>query len=319
MVHNQKVSDEKLLEAYQRTGGNATRTAQLVGITSRNVHERLSKIEAKLGKKLRFGVGSRVQVSRDLKPNPIDLENGVIMVASDCHYWPGYVSTAHRAFVKVASLLKPSIVVVNGDEFDGATISRHDRIGWDKRPSVEEELAEVDARLTEIKKAAKGAMRLGTFGNHTMRFDTYLASHAPAVEGVPGLRYEDRFPDWTYQWAWMVNGHTLIKHRIKNGIHATWTNTADAQISTVTGHLHNLRVTPRSTMSPLNNGHIYGVDTGMLADPWGPQFDYLECGPRNWRSGFAVLTVHDGLLMPPELCQVVEEDVVFFRGNRIEV
>jgi hypothetical protein len=117
----------------------------------------------------------------------------------------------------------------------------------------------------------------------------------------------------------MVNGHTLIKHRIKGGIHATWNNTADAQISTVTGHLHNLRITPRTTMSPLNGGNLYGVDTGMLADPWGPQFAYCEQGPRNWRAGFAVLTFRAGLLMPPELVQVVEDGVVWFRGSRIEV
>ena len=62
-------------------------------------------------------------------------------------------------------------------------------------------------------------------------------------------------------------------------------------------------------------GTIYGVDTGMLADPWGPQFFYLEQGPRNWRAGFAVLTFNNGILMPPELCQVVAENKVFFRGK----
>jgi hypothetical protein len=117
----------------------------------------------------------------------------------------------------------------------------------------------------------------------------------------------------------MVNGHTLIKHRLKGGIHATWNNTADAQVNTVTGHLHNQRITPRSTMSPVNDGNLYGVDCGMLADPWGPQFAYCEQGPRNWRSGCVVLTFVNGLLMPPELCQVVAEDVAWFRGQRIEV
>jgi hypothetical protein len=72
-------------------------------------------------------------------------------------------------------------------------------------------------------------------------------------------------------------------------------------------------------MGPTNGGNLYGVDTGMLADPWGPQFAYVEQGPRNWRSGFAVLTFADGLLMPPELCQVVADGVAFFRGERIEV
>lgn len=48
------------------------------------------------------------------------------------------------------------------------------------------------------------------------------------------------------------------------------------------------------------NGRRYGVDTGTLADPDGPQFvDYLEASPTNWASGFAVLTFHGGKLLPP--------------------
>ena len=53
--------------------------------------------------------------------------------------------------------------------------------------------------------------------------------------------------------------------------------------------------------------------------PTGVQMEYVEQGPRNWRSGFAVLTFRDGLRMPPELAQAVEEDAIWFRGNRIEV
>lgn len=314
----QKVTDDEIIAALKQHE-SPTLAAGFLGITTRALHDRAAKIEVQTGERLRFGHGSRVHISRDTRPNPITLESGTVMVASDCHYWPGDVSAAHRAFVKLAKPLKPEIVVINGDEFDGAAISRHGRTGWEQRPTVDQELRAVGERLDEIHQATPRAHHLGSFGNHTMRFDTYLSANATAVEGVKGMRFEDRFPDWSYAWAWMVNDHTLIKHRIKGGIHATWNNTADAQISTVTGHLHNLRVTPRSTMSPINGGNIYGVDTGMLADPWGPQFAYAEQGPRNWRSGFAILSFHDGRLMPPELCQVIEDDAVFFRGNRIEV
>jgi hypothetical protein len=314
-----KATDDEIVAAYKAHNCNADSAAHAVGISVRVFHSRMAAIEARIGAPIREGKKATVVISRSTKPNAIDLQDGVIMVCSDCHWWPGEVSTANRAFVKLAATLKPWAVIVNGDEFDGASISRHGRSGWEQRPTVAAELREVGERLDEIAQAAPRAHKLGTYGNHTMRFDTYLSAHAPHVEGTAGMTWDDRFPDWRYAWAWMVNGHTLIKHRIKGGIHATWNNTADAQVSTVTGHLHNLRVTPRTTMSPLNGGNIFGVDCGMLADPWGPQFAYVEQGPRNWRSGFVVLTFHDGHLMPPEICQVVEEGAVFFRGKRIEV
>jgi len=50
-----------------------------------------------------------------------------------------------------------------------------------------------------------------------------------------------------------------------------------------------------------------------------PAFEYAEDNPKNWRSGFAVLTFWDGKLMPPELCEVISEGLVYFRGQVIEV
>jgi hypothetical protein len=64
------------------------------------------------------------------------------------------------------------------------------------------------------------------------------------------------------------------------------------------------------------NGTRWGVDTGTLADPTGPQFiDYLEDNPTSWRSGFAVLTYYKGELLWPELCHVRGEGVYEFRGK----
>jgi hypothetical protein len=84
----------------------------------------------------------------------------------------------------------------------------------------------------------------------------------------------------------------------------------------VTGHLHQLKVTPLSDY----NGRRYGVDSGTLADPYGPQFEaYTEQNPMNWASGFVVLTFKDGRLLPPELVTVMDDGVVAFRGELIEV
>ena len=82
----------------------------------------------------------------------------------------------------------------------------------------------------------------------------------------------------------------------------------------VTGHLHSLKVTPFDDY----NGIRYGVDTGCLADTDGKQFmDYTEDNPKNWRSGFAVLTIRNGNLMWPEVVHVSKEGVEF-RGNYVQ-
>jgi hypothetical protein len=47
--------------------------------------------------------------------------------------------------------------------------------------------------------------------------------------------------------------------------------------------------------------------------------DYLEDGPVNWRSGFAVLTMKDGKLLWPELVSKHSEGVIDFRGSLIDV
>jgi hypothetical protein len=84
----------------------------------------------------------------------------------------------------------------------------------------------------------------------------------------------------------------------------------------VTGHLHSLKVTPFDDY----NGTRYGVDTGTLADPLGPQFEnYLEQGPTNWRSGFVVLTYHNGQLLWPEVAKVFAPGFIEFRGKVMDV
>ena len=84
----------------------------------------------------------------------------------------------------------------------------------------------------------------------------------------------------------------------------------------MTGHLHSLKVTPLSDY----NGTRFGVDTGTLADPYGPQFtDYTEDNPTDWRSGFVVLTFRDSRLLWPEVVHVVAEGLAEFRGELLSV
>jgi hypothetical protein len=246
----------------------------------------------------------------------VDLRDGVVLVASDFHYWPGEPSTAHRALVKFCKKLKPSIVVANGDVFDGCSISRHPPIGWNRLPSVKEELEVCKERLGEIAKAAPKARFFWPLGNHDARYEVRLAQVAPEFKDVHGISLADHIVGWTPCWAVHINDNTVIKHRYKGGSHAPYNNTVASGRSIITGHLHSQKVTPYTDYS----GTRYGVDTGCLADPSHDAFtDYTEDNPKDWRSGFCVLTYRAGRLLMPELVSVWNANHVQFRGEIIEV
>jgi hypothetical protein len=246
----------------------------------------------------------------------VELRDGVVLVASDFHYWPGKPSTAHRGLIKFCKKLKPALVIANGDILDGCAISRHPPIGWNKLPSVKEELEVCQERLGEIVKAAPKARRLWPLGNHDARFETRLAQVAPEFADVHGISLSDHFPEWEPCWSVHINDNTIVKHRYKGGVHAPMSNIVASGRSMITGHLHSQKVSPYTDY----NGTRYGVDTGCIADPLHDAFtDYTEDNSKDWRSGFAVLTYRNGLLLYPELVTVWDANHVQFRGEIIEV
>lgn len=286
-------------------------------MVERAVHMRRTRIEKRSGQQIRV---PSVRNTRLANEHPgricIDVKDGVVLVGGDGHYWPGPATTAHRAFVKFCKTLKPQVIVMNGDAFDGATISRHPPIGWENRPSVIDEMEAVQERLGEIERAYK-CRKVWTLGNHDGRFETRLATVAPEYARVHGFHLKDHFPNWEAAWACWINGDVVIKHRgPKGGVHAAHNNTLAAGKTMVTNHLHSLKVTPYTDY----NETRYGVDCGCLAEPNGPQFlDYSEDNFKNHRSGFAVLTFRGGKLLWPEVVAVVDSETVQFRGELIKV
>lgn len=300
------------IKAYARYGSERS-AARSLGWPPSSMHNRLEAAR-------REGMAIPAPMAPHVKGRRLeaDFTDGIILVGSDAHYWPGEPSTAHRAFVHFCKKLKPSIVVLNGDAIDCAAISRHPPIGWTHIPDVRDEIEICQQRLGEIAKASGKAKRYWPLGNHDARFETRLAMAAPEFKGVPFTSLIDHFPDWEPCWSVQIGGEKgiVIKHRFKSGIHAPHNNTLWAGRSIVTGHLHSLKVQPISDY----NGTRYGVDCGCLADPYGPQFqDYLEDNPRTWRSGFTVLTFKDGRLLWPELVHVIEPGLIEFRGEIISV
>ena len=313
-MRQSKCSDDEFVRLFESLGAKAT--SEQIGVAEKCIYTRRRRIEKKL---CRILVPPTKQTERTLGAYPMrlhyDIQDGVVIIGSDAHYWPGDATPAHRGMVQLVRELKPKLVVLNGDVLDGARISRHSRIGWSHTPTLREELDACQERLDEITKAYPKADRYWTLGNHCMRFENKLSQEAGEYEGVKGVRLADQFTDWKHCMSLWLNDDVVVKHRFKGGIHATHNNTLNAGKSMVTGHLHSLKVTPFNDY----NGTRWGVDTGTLSDPYGDHAAYAEDNPLNHRSGFVVLTISGGRMLWPEIAAVVDENRIQFRGQILSV
>jgi predicted phosphodiesterase len=309
------LTDAEFIELWHKHK-SASRMARELGMDIRNIYERRRNLENRYRMRL-VADDPRAQkyyVRDYMSRMDVDMDDGVIFVASDAHYWPGEVSAAHKAFVKLVKKHKPDIIVMNGDAFDGASISRFGKASWGTHaiPSVKQELEAVSDRLGEIEKVAGNGKLVFTMGNHDLRFESKLANTVPEFEGVPGFSLKEHLSRWLFCMSMMVNKNLMIKHRYHNGIHATWNNSLKSGVSMVTGHLHRLQATIVSDY----NGTRWGVDTGTLSETEGDHMSYGEDNPKNHCSGFAVLTIKNGRLIQPEFCAVLD-GVAYFRGQAV--
>lgn len=315
------VSEAEFIELW-RTHKSAEKVARAIGSPVRNVYQRRRDIEHRRNIKLdaiakQSKSYERFQPYEHKANHNLGLLNGQVIVFSDAHFWPGIRTTAFKGLLALTRKLKPRAVICGGDAFDGARISRFPRPGFlDAGPSVIEELKACKDRLEEVEDAAGKAKLVWCLGNHDLRFEARLAANAPEYEGIEGFHLKDHFPNWIPCWCCWINDETIVAHRFRGGIHATHNNVVNAGVNIVTGHLHQLKMTPFQDF----RANRYGVDTGTLAEPTGPQFvNYLEGKHPNWRSGFVVLTFKDGRLLMPQLAQKWDAGHIEFGGQIINV
>lgn len=305
-----KLSDEAFISEFETIG--AAGISKKYGVYENGVYHRRRRIEKKLGRLL---VAPNNQENTKSYPHRVQLEisDGVVLVGSDFHIWPGRESVALRAFKAFCKEVKPKAVIANGDVLDFPQISRHPPIGWESLPSPKEEIEAAQDHLDDIVRAVpRGCRKVWPLGNHDGRFEARLATVAKEYKNIKGIHLSDHFPVWEKGWSCFINDDVVVKHRFpKGGQHATSNNPLWAGRTTVQGHLHNQQVRPLTDY----NGTRYGVDAGCIADTDHKAFvDYTEDGPLNWRSGFVVLTFRGGRLLAPELVTKWDDDSVQFRG-----
>lgn len=315
---NARVSEADFAALCGRMSPSAM--ADHLGVDIRNVQQRKARLRLK-GYDIRTvpepGYEAHVPTEyRDAgwtfpREQRMELESGSVVIFSDAHYWPGIVTTAHRALLAVIRTVKPRLTIANGDIFDGVSVSRHDPFGWSKRPSVKDELDACIERLGEVEQAVpKGCELRWSVGNHDIRFERALSTRASDFEGIGGFRLADHFPAWEMAWSFLLNEAVMVKHRYANGVHAGYNNAMKGGLSVVTGHTHALECKPFADW----RGRRYGIQGGCLLDIDAPQTEYTENSPSQMCPGFVVLTFRDGKLLPPELCEVIDGQAIF-RGQ----
>jgi hypothetical protein len=308
-------SDDEFVRLFQTLG--AAETARQLGCTERSVYKRRKN----LARFDQIVAPSRQSVEYPGRV-PIEIKNGTVLIGGDAHIWPGPASTCMRAFKKFCDDIKPTAVILNGDVLDFPRISRHPQ-NWESAPDPQEEIEAAQDYLSDIVQAcSRKTQKVWTIGNHDQRFEGMIANSIPQYRGVKGVHLSDHFPAWQKAMSCMINeeirgGETMVKHIPKGGgMNATRAFTLNGGISTVHNHLHSQNVRP---LSDYHRHDRYGVDTGMLADKEHRAFGYAQDAPLDWRSGFALLTYKDGILMPPELVTKMSPNTVWFRGALYKV
>lgn len=315
-----RCSDKDFIGLVKKHG--AAKAARRLGVATRNVQQRRNRLEKKhnavIGRSNNPNRNGRPQAAKVPGRLHYNVADGVVLVGSDQHTWPGVTTTAMRAFEMFCRDMKPKLVIVNGDMLDGARISRHPPLGqWENTPSLVDEIEATRESLDRYRLAAKNTVAKDGFiwncGNHDGRYEGRLQQVAPEYARIHGMHLKDHIGGFSPAWSTWINNDLVVTHRQKGGEHAASSNTKFGGKSMCTGHLHSLQVRPYTDY----NGTRFGIDCGTLADTYGPQFQYLEDGFRNWRSGFAVFTFRGGRMMWPEIVSVIEEGKIDFRGEII--
>jgi hypothetical protein len=314
----QTINDDEFAKLYSQIGG--MKLAVRLKVTYGAVKQRRRAIEAR--HHIAINAPPSHAIPRIQYPHRtyVNIEDGLVLIGSDAHIWPGPKSPAMRGFIKLIKQLKPALVILNGDVMDFPQISKHDPLGWEHRYTVQEEIeAAVDA-MHQIAMAAGRARKIWTLGNHDARFEKRLAVKVPEYAKLNGFHLKDYFPLWEPCWSAWINENsthpTVVKHRFRAGEHAPWNNVIKSGTNIVTAHLHSAKIYPFTSYT----GTLYGVDCGCLADVQHKAFvDYTEDSPKNWRSGFCVLNFVEGRLLQPQLALVHDEDHLDFCGELIGI
>ena len=314
MSFKSSVSDEEFIRVWKKLG-SPTLVGKHFGMNARSMIARRQSLELRY--KIELPTFNSQREEKKAKPKKIELaahnvRRGIdvdkvkrVIVFSDAHF-TDTTTTAFKALLLMIKEFKPQVIVCNGDAFDGQVLSRFPSINYDQKPTVLDELKACRYHLDEIVKHKPAGCRLiWTLGNHDMRYEAWLVNKVPEYSGVDGFSLKYHFPEWETCWSFWIGEDTVVKHRYKGGRMAGYNNlTAAMNTNIITGHTHVLCASPITGYQ----GTWWGVQTGCLANPLSSTFEYTEDSPKDWRSGFVLLSFDQGRMLMPELIMVTDEE-----------
>ena len=314
MPFKSSINDEEFIKVWKKLG-SPTLVGKHFGMNARSMIARRQSIELRY--KIELPTFNSQREEKKVKPKKIDLaahnvRRGIdvdkvkrVIVFSDAHF-TDTTTTAFKALLIMIKEFKPQVIICNGDAFDGQVLSRFPSINYDQKPTVLDELKACRYHLDEIVKHKPAGCRLiWTLGNHDMRYEAWLVNKVPEYSGVDGFSLKYHFPEWETCWSFWIGEDTVVKHRYKGGRTAGYSNLlAAGNTNIITGHTHVLACQPISNFQ----GTFWGVQTGCLADPMSSTFEYCEDSPKDWRSGFVLLSFDQGRMLMPEMVMVSDEE-----------
>ena len=151
----ERISDLEFITLFDMCNRNPQTMSKSIGMSVRNIQNRRDALEARYQEEMKTHTLYDMVGTKPERLN-LGIENGTVIVFSDAHFWPGIRTTAFRGLIwAIQNLENIKAVINNGDAFDGASISRFPRIGWDSTPTLIAELKACEIALGEIEDEAK--------------------------------------------------------------------------------------------------------------------------------------------------------------------
>lgn len=217
---------------------------------------------------------------------PFILSQSKVLILSDLHF-PYQDNKAIELAVDYGAKKGCNAVLINGDLFDFATISRHEK-DWRHR-KVKDEIEAVNQFFVWLKSKLPNARIIFKEGNHDERFDKWVYAKSPEIYDIAELTLKvilkldekgielvtDRKPVKIGKLT-VLHGHELNGSGGVNPARATFLKTID---NVLIGHVHR---SSQHTEPTLGGDVIVTTSTGCLCGMY-PMYARVN----KWNHGFA--------------------------------
>lgn len=282
MSDRKKVSDAKILEAFQTYGG-IRETARNLPITYFALYERLKKL----------GAIRNSFVDTTKAPSARTLPEGDVLLIPDTQA-PGHHPDAIPFLLKIRDTYKPKHVVSIGDEIDASWLS-----DFAKQVEQDQPLAEIEAARNFMRELSTEFDAISCVSNHVQgRFE-----RARLRARIPEFMLKDLgdILDVPERWSWHSEikvGDVIIRHghkdvqNLKRVIVEELPALYGRHYSILIGHYHSKM--GQATPDIMVGGKFFwGGFTGCLVNPRHPFFNYSRGYER-----LGTVMIRDGRLRP---------------------